>query len=52
MKKNAKKGFAWAQHLLGQSFYHGDGVTISHYDAVRWYRKAAALRATLWRIIV
>ena len=50
MKKNAKKGFAWAQHLLGQSFYHGDGVTISHYDAVGFEK--LPLRATLWRIIV
>ena len=42
MKKNAKKGHAWAQHILGQKFIEGDGVTQSHYDAVRWYRKAAA----------
>ena len=42
LKKSAKKGHAWAQRLLGQTFHNGDGVSKSHYDAVRWYRKAAA----------
>ena len=42
MKKNAKKGHAWAQHILVQKFSEGDGVAQSHFDAVRWYRKAAS----------
>ena len=42
LKKNAKKGYAWAQDLLGQKFYQGEGVAQSDYDAVRWYRKGAA----------
>ena len=41
-KKNAKKGHAWAQHLLGLRFSLGNGVTQSYYDAVRWFRKGAA----------
>ena len=42
LKKSAKKGHVWAQYLLGEAFYSGDVVSKSHYDAVRWYRKAAA----------
>ena len=42
LKRNAKKGHAWAQCLLGQRFQQGLGVAQSHYEAVRWYRKAAA----------
>ena len=42
MKKHAKKGRAWAQHILGKCSEHGHGVMQSHYEAVRWHRKAAA----------
>ena len=41
-KKNAKKGHGWAQRILAQAFYDGDGVAQSYYDTVRWDRKAAA----------
>ena len=42
LKKNAKKGHAWAQYFLGRRFDKGKGLAQSDYDAVRWYRKAAA----------
>lgn len=42
LKKSAKKGHAWAQHLLGQKLQYGIGISKSDYDAVRWFRKAAA----------
>ena len=41
-KKRAKKGHAWAQQMLAQSFSKGEKVPQSDYEAVRWYRKAAA----------
>ena len=42
IKKQAKKGHAWAQANLGLKYDKGEKVTQSFYDAVRWYRKAAA----------
>ena len=42
LKKQAKRGHAWAQLDLGAKYAKGEKVTHSHYDAVRWYRKAAA----------
>ena len=41
-KKNAKRGHAWAQAEFATCFVEGDGVRQCHYDAVRWFRKAAA----------
>ena len=38
LKKQAKKGHAWAQNHLALRYH----TTRSPYDAVRWYRKAAA----------
>ena len=42
IKKQAKKGHAWAQTALGVKYDQGKKVTHSFYDSVRWYRKAAA----------
>ena len=42
IKKQAKKGHAWAQAQLGVEFRDGHLVAQSFYDAVRWYRKAVA----------
>ena len=42
IKKNAKRGHAWAQSLLGQKYKIGEKVSKSAHDAVRWYRRAAA----------
>ena len=42
IKKHAKKGHAWAQVGLGAQYDKGGSLTQSHYEAVRWYRKAAA----------
>ena len=41
-KRNAKKGIPWAQFHLGRSFTTGDFTMQSDYEAIRWYRKAAA----------
>ena len=45
IKKNAKKGQAWAQETIGRHFYHGilgnSSSTQSYYDAIRLFRKAA-----------
>ena len=45
IKKNAKKGQAWAQETIGRHFYYGDprtsSFTQSYYDAIRLFRKAA-----------
>lgn len=40
LKKNAKKGLPWAQFFFAEVYKEGDQVTQSHYDAMRWYRKA------------
>ena len=42
IKKNAKRGHAWAQNLLGEKYRCGLNVSESAYDALRWYRKAAS----------
>ena len=44
IKKQAKKGHAWAQVQLGLDYRYcrGNALTQSHYEAVRWFRKAAA----------
>jgi TPR repeat protein len=42
IKKQAKKGRAWAQAHLGRAFRYGEGVAQSDYEALRWQRKAAA----------
>jgi len=42
LKKNAKKGHAWARNYLGHAFHCGERVAQSDYEAVRWQRKAAA----------
>ena len=41
-KKQAKKGHAWAQHLLGEKYWFGESVSESEYNAMRWFRKAAS----------
>ena len=41
-KKQAKRGHAWAQHMLAKRYRCGNQVTESDFEAVRWYRKAAA----------
>ena len=41
LKKHAKKGAPWAQHMLGWAYRDGDGVRQSHQDANRWQEKAA-----------
>ena len=45
IKKNAKKGQAWAQETIGRHFYRGipgtSSFTQSYYDAIRLFRKAA-----------
>ena len=42
VKKNAKRGHAWAQFGFAECFAKGDGVRQCPYDSVRWFRKAAA----------
>mmetsp|Transcript_33641 Transcript_33641/g.73784 ORF Transcript_33641/g.73784 Transcript_33641/m.73784 type:complete len:366 (-) Transcript_33641:1059-2156(-) len=42
LKKHAKKGKPWAQVNLGHCFSSGDYVPQSHFEAVRWFRKAAS----------
>ena len=42
LKKQAKKGHAWAQLALGAQYEKGGALTQSHYEAIRWHRKAAA----------
>ena len=42
LKKQAKKGNAWAQYNLANRFEQGQEVAQSDYEAVRWFRKAAA----------
>jgi len=42
IKKQAKKGHAWAQVSLGTRYSKGENVTQSFYEAVRWFRKASA----------
>lgn len=42
LKKKAKKGYAWAQMLLGRSYFFGKDVQKSEFEAVRWFRKAVA----------
>ena len=42
IKKQAKKGHAWAQHSLGQQYWFGESVSESTHDALRWYRKSAS----------
>ena len=43
LKKQAKRGYAWAQHHLGQNYDCGvDGVAQSDHSALRWLQKAAA----------
>mmetsp|Transcript_27872 Transcript_27872/g.56378 ORF Transcript_27872/g.56378 Transcript_27872/m.56378 type:complete len:375 (+) Transcript_27872:1534-2658(+) len=43
LKKHAKKGKPWAQFALGLYFSSGRAVTQSHFEALRWFRKAASL---------
>ena len=42
IKKQAKRGHPWAQVALGVQYQEGNVLTHSHYEAVRWHRKAAA----------
>ena len=42
IKKQAKKGNAWAQNSLALTYHNGIRVTRSSYEAVRWFRKASA----------
>ena len=42
VKKQAKRGRPWAQTQLGVEYHQGNSLAQSFYDAVRWYRKAAA----------
>lgn len=49
-KKQAKKGYPWAQSILAEIFVKGEELRQSYFDALRWNRKAAAQghpRATL-----
>jgi len=41
LKKNAKKGAAWGQFLLGLRFARGNSVSQSDYEAKRWFEKAS-----------
>eukprot|EP00562_Extubocellulus_spinifer_P013751 CAMPEP_0178571800 /NCGR_PEP_ID=MMETSP0697-20121206/17857_1 /TAXON_ID=265572 /ORGANISM="Extubocellulus spinifer, Strain CCMP396" /LENGTH=379 /DNA_ID=CAMNT_0020206435 /DNA_START=133 /DNA_END=1273 /DNA_ORIENTATION=+ len=42
LKKHAKKGAAWGQHMLGYCYRKGEFVSQSdYYEAKRWYEKAA-----------
>ena len=42
LKKQAKRGHAWAQYYLGQRFLSGKrGAVQSDHDALRWIQKAA-----------
>ena len=41
VKKNAKRGFAWAQCDLSSLYYRGIGVQKSFHDSNRWAEKAA-----------
>jgi TPR repeat protein len=40
-KKDAVKGYAYAQYNLGVIYANGDGVPEDDIEAVKWYRKAA-----------
>ena len=61
LKKQSKRGRPWAQAQLGIEYHRGNTFTQSYYEAVRWYRKAAAkvqsrqaeeLRVEPWRVHV
>jgi len=39
--KDAKKGDAYAQNIVGVSYMAGEGVAINQKTAVYWYRKSA-----------
>lgn len=41
-KKQAKKGYPWAQSILAEIFVKGEELRQSYFDALRWNRKAAA----------
>ena len=42
LKKNSKKGHAWAQHSLGLIYLNGAlSVSQSYFEAKRWFEKAA-----------
>ena len=41
-KKQAKKGYPWAQSILAEIFVKGEELRHSYFDALRWNRKAAA----------
>ena len=40
LKKQAKKGHAWAQAAMGVQYHQDNMLTQSHFDAIRWHRKA------------
>lgn len=41
-KKQAKKGYPWAQSIMAEIFVKGEELSQSYFDALRWNRKAAA----------
>ena len=40
-RKAAEQNEVWAQAILGNCYYNGQGVTKDFTEAVKWYRKAA-----------
>lgn len=38
----ARKGVAWAQTMVGDMYFYGEGVEPSYHKAVSWYSKAAS----------
>lgn len=40
-QKAADQGYAWAQTMLGNAFYNGDGIEKDFHKAILWWNKAA-----------
>lgn len=41
LRRASEQGVADAQDLLGDCYYYGCGVEMNHWEAVKWYEKAA-----------
>ena len=41
IKKAAERGSAGAQHILGDSYYHGEDLPQNYNEAFKWYKKSA-----------
>ena len=39
-RKEAERGNGRAQLILGEHYYHGNGVSQDYAEAVKWFRKA------------